>query len=133
MGRLFLSPPDLTADDREAVLDAFDSGWVAPVGPALDAFEADLAAATGRRHAVGLASGTAALHLVLRELGVGPGDEVVVATHTFIGSVGPVVHLGATPVFVDSDPATWTMAPALLADALTSRTPARAPCSAQRP
>jgi dTDP-4-amino-4,6-dideoxygalactose transaminase len=122
VGRLYLSPPDLRDADREAVLAAFDSGWVAPAGPDLTALECDLAAVTGRHHVVALASGTAALFLVLRELGVGPGDEVVVASHTFVGSVGPVVHLGATPVFVDSDAATWTMSPSLLADALTPRT-----------
>ena len=83
--------------------------------------------ATARDHAVALASGTAALFLALRELGVGPGDEVVVATHTFVGSVGPVVHLGATPVFVDSDAASWTMSPALLADALDAADEGRHP------
>ena len=109
------------------MLAAFDSGWVAPVGPDLAAFESDLAAATARDHAVALASGTAALFLALRELGVGPGDEVVVASHTFVGSVGPIVHVGATPVFVDSDVGSWTMSPALLADALTPRTKAVIP------
>jgi dTDP-4-amino-4,6-dideoxygalactose transaminase len=122
VGRLFLSPPDVGAAERAAVTAAVDSGWVAPVGPELEAFEADLAGVTGRRHAVALASGTAALFLALRELGVGPGDEVIVASLTFIGSVAPVVHLGATPVFVDADAASWTMAPSLLAEAVTPRT-----------
>jgi dTDP-4-amino-4,6-dideoxygalactose transaminase len=84
----------------------------------LDAFERDFAQATGFAHAVALASGTAALHLGLRILGVAPGDEVLASTLTFIGGVSPIVFQGAAPVFIDSDPATWTMNIALLEDEL---------------
>lgn len=121
MARLFLSPPDVNGDDRARLIAAIDSGWVAPVGPDLDAFEHEVAAVCGRRHGVGLASGTAAIFLTLRELGVGPGDEVLCSTFTFAGSVNPIVHLGATPVLVDSDPATWNVNPQLVADELAGR------------
>ena len=119
--RIHLSAPDVRGPEREALLAALDSGWIAPVGPALDAFEQELAALTGRGHGVGLASGTAALHLALRELGVGPGDEVVVSTFTFAGSAFPVVHCGAIPVLVDSESASWNLSPDLLAEELDER------------
>jgi dTDP-4-amino-4,6-dideoxygalactose transaminase len=122
MARLFLSPPDVGPTDREALLRAFDSGWVAPVGPELDAFEAELAAVAGRQHGVGLSSGTAALRLILRELDVGPGDTVVTSSFTFIGSVVGIVQLGATPVFVDCDES-WNIAPDLLAEAVERHRP----------
>jgi dTDP-4-amino-4,6-dideoxygalactose transaminase len=121
MGRIHLSAPDLRGPEREALLAALDSGWIAPVGPALDAFEEELAARTGRAHGVGLASGTAAIHLALRELGVGPGDDVLVSTFTFAGSAFPVVHCGAIPVFVDCEAGSWNMSPDLLAEELDER------------
>ena len=122
MPRLFLSPPDVGPDEAAALVAAVESGWVAPVGPDLDAFETEVAAVAGRRHAVGLASGTAAIGLALRELGVGPGDLVVTSSFTFIGSIGPAVQLGATPVFVDCD-RSWAMNPELLADAVRRHRP----------
>jgi dTDP-4-amino-4,6-dideoxygalactose transaminase len=121
MSRIFLSAPDVRAPEREALAAAVEGGWIAPVGPDLDGFEADLAAVTGRRHGVGLASGTAAIHLALHELGIGAGDEVLVSTFTFAGSAFPVVHAGATPVFVDCEPATWNLSPDLLAAELEHR------------
>ena len=122
MSRIWLSPPEVTGDDRARLVQAIDDGWIAPVGPELDAFEGDVAARCGRRLGVGLSSGTAALHLVLHELGVGPGDEVLVSTFTFAATANPVRYLGATPVFVDADPATWQMSPDLLAAELADRT-----------
>lgn len=119
--RILLSAPDVRGPEREELLRALDSGWVAPVGPALDAFEADLAAITARSHGVGLSSGSAALHLALRELGVGSGDEVLVPTFTFAGTAFPVVHCGATPVFLDADEVTWNLSPDLLAEELDLR------------
>jgi dTDP-4-amino-4,6-dideoxygalactose transaminase len=127
VGRIYLSPPDLRGGERERVLAAIDSGWVAPVGPDLDAFEEELAARCGRAHAVALSSGTAALHLALLELGVGPGDEVVVSTYTFAASANPVVYVGATPVFVDSERRTWNVSPDLLAEAVETRARAGRP------
>jgi len=106
--RVLLSPPEVGPAERSALLAAFDSGWIAPVGPDLDAFEAEIAAVTGRRHAVGLSSGTAALHLGLVALGVRPGDDVLVASLTFAATANAVAHAGATPVLVDCD-STWTI------------------------
>lgn len=116
--RLFLSPPHLAGTERALLDQVLASNYIAPVGPMLTAFEQAFAAYTGLPHAVALASGTAAIHLALRGLGIGPGDTVWASTLTFIASVGPVVHQGATPVFVDCDEATWTLDAALLESAL---------------
>jgi dTDP-4-amino-4,6-dideoxygalactose transaminase len=121
VSRIHLSPPDVGPIERAALLDAFDSGWIAPVGPEVDAFEHELAAAAGTRYAAALSSGTAALHLALLAVGVGPGDEVLVPTLTFIATASPVVHIGAQPTFVDCDPATWNIDPALVAAVLDER------------
>jgi dTDP-4-amino-4,6-dideoxygalactose transaminase len=121
MSRIYLSPPDAGEADRASLLAAFDSGWLAPVGPDLERFERDMAELVGLRHAVALSSGTAALHLALLELGVGPGDDVLVSTFTFVASATAVTAVGASPVFVDSDEATWNMNPDLLAEVLAAR------------
>jgi dTDP-4-amino-4,6-dideoxygalactose transaminase len=97
---------------------AFESGYVAPLGPMVDAFEAKFAEITGIPHCAALTSGTAALHLALRLLGVGPGDTVAASTLTFVASVAPAVQLGAEVVLIDSDRPTWNMDPTLLARAL---------------
>ncbi len=103
------------------VAEAIASNWIAPVGPDLVAFEHELAERSNRRFAIGLASGTAALHLALRELGVGPGDDVIVSTFTFAASANAVAYLGARPVFIDSDATTWNLSVELVADELASR------------
>ena len=121
MTRIFLSPPEVGPEERRMLLDAFDSNWIAPLGPDVDAFEAEFAARIGVGHAVALSSGTAALHLGLLLVGVGPGDEVLVPSFTFVATANAVVYLGATPVFVDCDAATWTMDPDLVADELDRR------------
>lgn len=121
MAKVHLSPPDVGPRERELLLEAFDSGWLAPVGPQLDAFEAELAAAVGVGHAAALTSGTAALHLALRLVGVGEGDEVVTSTLSFAATANAVCYRGARPVFVDVDPATWQLDPALVADTLQQR------------
>ena len=120
MPRIHLSVPHMGDAEERYVREAFASNWLSCVGPNLDAFEREFAARVGRP-AVALASGTAAIHLGLRLLGVGPGDEVLVSDFTFVASVNPIRYLGAEPVFVDSDPATWMMSPALLAEALRER------------
>jgi dTDP-4-amino-4,6-dideoxygalactose transaminase len=120
-GRIYLSPPDTGALEREYLLAALDSGWVAPVGPDLDGFEHDLARLTGWPGVTAVSSGTAALHLALLVTGVEPGDEVLVSTFTFAASANAVVHAGATPVFVDSEAATWNLDPTLLTDVLAQR------------
>ena len=103
------------------VEDAFASNWLSGVGPHIDAFEREFAAATGSGAAVALASGTAAIHLGLRLLGVGPGDEVFSPTLTFVASVNPIVYLGARPVFLDSEAGTWNLDPRILRDTLAAR------------
>ena len=103
MPRIHLSPPDVGPLEREYLLCALESGWVAPAGPALDGFERDVAALTGWPGAVALSSGTAALHLALLVSGVQPGDDVLVSSLTFAASANAVVHCGANPVFVDSE------------------------------
>jgi dTDP-4-amino-4,6-dideoxygalactose transaminase len=121
VSRIYLSPPEVGDEERRMLLDAFDSNWIAPVGPDIDAFERELAERVGVGHAVALSSGTAALHLALLLAGVGPGDEVLVPSFTFIATAAPVTYLGATPVFVDSGPDTWTVDPALVAQELEDR------------
>lgn len=121
MSRIWLSPPDVTGDDRARLIAAVDGGWIAPVGPDLNAFESEIASACGRAHAVGLSSGTAALHLALLELGVSTGDEVLVSTFTFAATANAVRYVGATPVFIDADAETWQMSPDLLAEELDAR------------
>ncbi|WDP88904.1 MAG: DegT/DnrJ/EryC1/StrS family aminotransferase [Desulfobacter sp.] len=116
--RIFLSPPHLSGFERQFVEDAFDSNYIAPLGPQVDAFEREFSEYTGIKYCVALSSGTAAMHIALRELGVGPGDEVIASSLTFIGSVTPVVFLGADLVFLDCDRKTWNMNPELLKRAL---------------
>lgn len=118
MGRIYLSPPDMSIEARERLLQAFDSNWIAPLGPHVDAFEQELAAYVGTADAAALSSGTAGLHLALVLLGVGPGDDVIVSDLTFAASANVVRYVGARPVFVDSDSATWTLDPDLLSEAL---------------
>jgi dTDP-4-amino-4,6-dideoxygalactose transaminase len=121
MKRIYLSPPDLGPLDRELLLDAFDSGWAAPLGPHVDAFEREVAAVAGVPYAVALSSGTAGLHLALLALGVGPGDDVLTSTLTFAATANAIAYVGATPVFIDSDAATWTIDPDLLEEEITGR------------
>jgi dTDP-4-amino-4,6-dideoxygalactose transaminase len=116
--RVYLSAPDMGDDERKLLLEAFDSNWIAPVGPHVDAFEREFAARVGGLHAVALSSGTAALHLALDVLGVAANDEVLVSTLTFAASVNVVVYQRARPVFIDCSPDTWTIDPALLAEEL---------------
>ncbi|MGE5244011.1 MAG: aminotransferase class I/II-fold pyridoxal phosphate-dependent enzyme [Betaproteobacteria bacterium] len=121
MSRIYLSPPDVGERERGFLLDAFDSNWIAPLGPHVDAFEREFAAAVGVRFAVALSSGTAALHLSLLALGVGAGDEVLASTLTFAATANAITYVGATPVFIDASPATWTMDPDLLEEELAGR------------
>jgi dTDP-4-amino-4,6-dideoxygalactose transaminase len=118
--RIYLSPPHMGPDERALLLEAFDSNWIAPLGPHVDAFEREVAARVRVGHAAALSSGTGALHLALRMLGVGPGDEVIVSSLTFAATANPVVYLGATPVFVDSTPTSWNMDPGLLEEELAA-------------
>ncbi|NCD17173.1 MAG: aminotransferase class I/II-fold pyridoxal phosphate-dependent enzyme [Actinobacteria bacterium] len=121
MHRIYLSPPDVGALEEEYVLDALRSGWVAPLGPHVEGFEAEMAERVGVEHAVALSSGTAGLHLALMAMGIRPGDEVVVPTMTFGATAFAVNYTGARPVFVDSEPLSWNMDPVQLSDLLASR------------
>ena len=121
MSRIYLSPPDVGPRERELLLDAFDSGWIAPLGPHVDGFERDFAAAVGVPHAVALSSGTAALHLALEILGVGRGDEVITSTLTFAATANAICYVGALPVFLDVSRQTWNLDPDLLEEELSAR------------
>lgn len=129
--RIYLSPPEVGPRERELLLEAFDSNWIAPLGPHVDAFEEELATYLGGGvHCVALSSGTAALHLALLDLGVGPGDEVVTSTLTFAATANAVTYLGATPVFVDVVPDTWQMDPVLVEETIADRSAAGRPPAA---
>ncbi len=121
MKRIYLSPPDVGPTERELLLDAFDSGWIAPLGPHVDAFERELAAAIGVPYAVALSSGTAALHLGLQILGVGRGDEVITSTLTFAATANAICYQGALPVFLDVSRDSWNLDPDLLEEELRAR------------
>jgi dTDP-4-amino-4,6-dideoxygalactose transaminase len=121
MSRIYLSPPDVSESERTLLLDAFDSNWIAPLGPHVDAFEHEFAEYLGDVGAVALSSGTAALHLALLVVGVKPGDEVLVPTLTFAATANAVTYVGARPAFIDSDEVSWNLDPALLADELAER------------
>jgi len=103
------------------VKEAFDTNWIAPLGPHVDGFENDLANFTGAKYAAALSSGTAALHLALIMLGVEAGDEVICQSFTFSASANPIVYQGATPIFIDSEEQTWNMDPVLLEEAIKDR------------
>jgi len=116
--RVYLSPPHVFGRERELVAEAFDSNWIAPLGPHVDAFEREIATVAGRRHAAALSSGTAALHLAVRMLGIGEGDEVLVSDLTFSATVNAVVYERARPVFVDATRASWNLDPGLVVEEL---------------
>lgn len=116
--RIYLSPPHMGDRERQLLLDAFDSNWIAPLGPHVDAFERELAAEIGCGHAAALSSGTAALHLALVMLGVGAGDTVWCSTLTFAATANVIRYVGAEPVFVDAAPSTWTLDPDLFCEEL---------------
>jgi dTDP-4-amino-4,6-dideoxygalactose transaminase len=118
---VFLSPPDVSPLERTLLLEAFDSNWIAPLGPHVDAFEREFAAFLGVADAAALSSGTAALHLALVLLGVGRGDDVIVPTLTFVATANAVSYVGARPVFIDSESTSWNLAPELLEEELITR------------
>jgi dTDP-4-amino-4,6-dideoxygalactose transaminase len=118
---IFLSPPHLSGLEQQYVAEAFRSNWIAPLGPQVDAFEAEFCDVVGCQNALAVSSGTAAIHLALLALGVGAGDEVFVSSFTFSASVNPVRYVGAKPVFIDSEERSWNMDPALLEEALVRK------------
>ena len=118
--RIHLSPPHMGGDELALVTDAFQSNWIAPLGPHVDAFEQEFAALVGAKHAAALSSGTAALHLALRLLNLQPGDEVICSSLTFSASANPIVYEAAKPVFIDCEQSSWNMDPELLAEEMES-------------
>ncbi|AFZ26282.1 putative PLP-dependent enzyme possibly involved in cell wall biogenesis [Cylindrospermum stagnale PCC 7417] len=118
---ILLSTPHIGDRELEFVKEAFDTNWIAPVGPHVDAFEQEFCQVTGAGYAAAVSSGTAALHLALRLVGVEPGDEVFCSTLTFVATANPITYLGATPVFIDCDRTSWNMNPELLRLALENR------------
>lgn len=131
--RIFLSRPDITELEEQAVLAAVRSGWAAPAGPEIDAFEKEMAERIGVSYAVALSSGTAALHLGLLTLGIKPGDIVVTSTMTFAATANAVTYTSAIPYFVDSDPVSGNMDPQLLHEALTELAEQDTPAAAVIP
>ncbi len=121
ISRIWLSSPHMGGHEQKFVQSAFDSNWVAPLGPNVDGFETDLQEYSGMRHAAALTSGTAAIHLALIILGVASDDEVLVSTFTFSGSINPIKYQGAIPIMVDSEPDTWNLSPKYLKEAILDR------------
>ncbi|GEN88765.1 putative pyridoxal phosphate-dependent aminotransferase EpsN [Oceanobacillus sojae] len=116
--RIYLSPPHMSGNELQYIKSAFESNWIAPLGPNVDAFEKEIAEKTGAKGAVAVSSGTAAIHLALSLLGVTEGDTVFCSTLTFVASANPILYQGANPVFIDSDPESWNMSPNALEKAL---------------
>jgi pyridoxal phosphate-dependent aminotransferase EpsN len=108
----------MLGNERQLLLEAFDSNWIAPLGPHVDAFEKEFAACVGMPHAAALSSGTAALHLALLAMGIKAGDEVITSSFTFAATANAITYVGAKPVFIDSDWASWNMDPNLLREEL---------------
>ncbi len=115
--RIFLSPPHLSGNEMKYMQEAIDTNWIAPLGPNVDAFEAEIASYVGAKGAVAVSSGTAAIHLALSLLEIKTGDIVFCSSLTFVASANPILYQGAEPVFIDSEPETWNMSPQALAKA----------------
>ncbi|MEW9052630.1 MAG: aminotransferase class I/II-fold pyridoxal phosphate-dependent enzyme [Neobacillus sp.] len=116
--RIHLSLAHMSGNEQKYINDAFNMNWVAPLGPNVDAFEKDIASYVGVNAALAVSSGTAAIHLALQLLNVGPSDRVFCSTLTFVASANPILYQGAEPVFIDSEPDTWNMSPQALERAL---------------
>lgn len=120
--KIWLSSPHMGGTEQNYIKEAFDTNWVAPLGPNVTGFENDLETyIAGDSHVAALSSGTAAIHLGLMLLGVGAGDEVLCQSFTFSASANPILYLGATPVFIDSEPDTWNLCPTALEEAIQDR------------
>ena len=119
--RIYLSSPHMGDKEFAFVKEAFETNWIAPVGPHVDMFEKEFCEITGARFAAAVSSGSAAIHLALILLGIQPGDEVMCSTLTFAATANPITYQGATPVFIDSEPSTWNMDCNCLEDAIRDR------------
>jgi dTDP-4-amino-4,6-dideoxygalactose transaminase len=118
---ILLSTPHMGKNELEFVKEAFTTNWIAPIGPHIDAFEQEFCEVTGAGYAAAVSSGTAAIHLALRLLDIGAGDEVFCSTLTFAASANPIIYQNAKPVFLDSDTKSWNMNPDLLCEAIAHR------------
>lgn len=114
--KIWLSSPHMSDEgyEQKYIQEAFDTNWIAPLGPNVNGFEQELAAKVGAKHAAALVSGTAAIHMALKAVGVGEGDVVLCQDLTFAATANPILYQNATPVFIDSDNTTWNMDPAAL-------------------
>ncbi len=119
--KIWLSSPHMGGDEIKFVNEAFDTNWIAPLGPNVDGFEHDLSSYTGSNHAAALSSGTGAIHLALILLNVSPGDEVICQSFTFSASANPILYQCAVPIFIDSESDTWNMDPVKLEEAIKDR------------
>lgn len=119
--RIYLSSPHMSGNEQKFIQEAFDTNWVAPLGPNVDGFEQDLTNYLQIKDVAALSAGTAALHLALIILGIKQADEVIVSSFTFSASANPIVYQGATPIFVDSEPNSWNMCPEMLLKAIEDR------------
>ncbi len=119
--KIWLSSPHMSGNELKFIQEAFETNWVAPIGPNIDGFEQDLAKYLNINNVVALTSGTAAIHLALILLGVKSGDEVLAQSFTFSATVNPITYVGAKPIFIDSEPDTWNMSPELLEKAINDR------------
>lgn len=119
--KIWLSSPHMGGDEEKFVNEAFETNWIAPLGPNVDNFEADLCSFTDSKNAAALSSGTAAIHLALIMLGIKSGDEVICSTFTFSASANPIAYQNAIPIFIDSEVSTWNMSPFFLEEAIKSR------------
>jgi pyridoxal phosphate-dependent aminotransferase EpsN len=116
--RIYLSPPHMSGNEQHYIKEAFESNWIAPLGPNVDAFEKEMANYVGASEAIAVSSGTAAIHLALSLLGITKGDKVFCSSLTFVASANPIIYQGAEPVFIDSEPETWNMSPKALEEAI---------------
>jgi len=119
--KIWLSSPHMAGNEYKYVTEAFDTNWIAPIGPHLNRFEEDLEKYIGGNKVAALSSGTAALHLALMMLNIGEGDEVICSSFTFAASANPIMYVNATPVFVDSENESWNMSPEYLEEAIKDR------------
>jgi dTDP-4-amino-4,6-dideoxygalactose transaminase len=119
--RIWLSLPHMSGEEMKYIKEAFDTNWIAPLGPNVNGFEQELGGYLKVKHVAALSSGTAAIHLSLIILGVKSGDEVIASTFTFSATVNPIVYQGATPILIDSEEETWNMSPILLEEAIKDR------------
>jgi len=119
--KIWLSSPHMSGNEMKFVNEAYETNWIAPLGPNVDGFEQDLQKYLDISHVAALSSGTGAIHLALVLLGVNAGDEVLASSFTFSATVNPITYVGATPILIDSETDTWNMSPELLEEAITDR------------